>query len=100
MSYLFNTSQMSNTSWEVRKVFVVNNFLLCLERAAVVFKLFKMNTPIIGTFYTKRKMGLFLANQDYPADLKTVDYTLSKGDKEAHKYKGNSDFYMDNFLKR
>ena len=24
-------------------------------------------------------MSLFLANQDYPADLKTVDYTLSKG---------------------
>lgn len=47
MSYLFNTSQMSNnTSWEVRKVPVVNNFLLCLECAVVVFKLFKMNTPI------------------------------------------------------
>lgn len=48
-----------------------------------------MNTPIVmGHFYTKRKMGLFLGNQDSPTDLKTVDYTLRKGDKEAHKYKG------------
>ena len=46
-----------------------------------------MNTPRVMTLCTK-KMGLFLANQDYPADLKTIDYTLIKRDKEAHKYKG------------
>lgn len=91
---------MSNIFWEVRKVFVVNNFFLCLERVVVVFKLFKMNIFIIGIFYIKRKMGLFLVNQDYFVDLKIVDYIFSKGDKEVYKYKGNFDFYMDNFLKR
>lgn len=45
-------------------------------------------------------MGLFLANWDYPADLKTVDYTLGKGDKEAHKYKGILTFTWTFFLKR
>lgn len=52
-----------------------------------------------GTFHTKRKMGLFLANQDYPAGLKTVDYTLREGDKEAHKYKGILTFKWTIFLK-
>lgn len=37
-------------------------------------------------------MDLILANQDYPADLRTVDYTPRKGDKEAHKYKGTLTF--------
>lgn len=52
-----------------------------------------------GTFYTKRKLGLFLANQDYPADLKTKEYTLRKGDM-AHKYKGILTFTWTIFLKR
>lgn len=45
-------------------------------------------------------MSLFLANQDYPADLKTIDYTLSKGYKEAHKYKRILTFTWTIFLER
>lgn len=59
-----------------------------------------MNTPIVyGTFYTKRKMGLFLVNWDYPAGLKTRLHTLRKKDKEAHKYKGILTFTRTIFLK-
>lgn len=49
---------MSNTSWEVREVPVVSNFVLCLECAAVVFKLFKMNTLIMGHFIPRGKWVL------------------------------------------
>lgn len=53
-----------------------------------------------GTLHPTRKVGLFLANQDYPAGLKTVDHnTLRKGDKEAHKYKGILTFQWTIFLK-
>lgn len=45
-------------------------------------------------------MGLFLANQDYPADLKTRLHTLRKGDKEAHKYKGILTFTWTIFFKK
>lgn len=47
-----------------------------------------MNTPYNKrTLYIRRKMGLFLANKNYPANLKTRDYTLRKGDKDAQNIK-------------
>lgn len=76
LPFSFNTSRISNTSWEVREVPVANNSFI-LRTCCSCFKTIQNDHPYVnGTFYTKKKMDLFLANQYYPADMKTTDYTL------------------------
>lgn len=44
--------------------------------------------PIARVHFIPRGKMDFSGIQDCLVDLKTIDYTLRKGDTEAHKYKG------------